>query len=217
MRAFGLLPKISSTPLSGKRAQSHAQPTGFTTDHPAALSARDTSSITRAQVSGSTSRPPRDRGVNIRKKPASARASKAGLENRPRCSASWLCARIIGAMRCAASSSVWSTVMLMVSSPLETCENLSEDIIESHDRPSAKLSPWMAHHGPLVLPSPRKGKAKAQDGQGKRHAACPLLAEVYCWSTKATRPQILLPFGSCMSYRQGRRGLGSADGALVPP
>src|SRR5215471_15224708 len=74
--------------------------------------------MTRARVMGSTSRPPRERGVHMRNNPVSYSASRTGRDRRRSRSASPLCSRITGAMRRAASMSVVSTLIFIVSSSM---------------------------------------------------------------------------------------------------
>src|SRR5262245_12556810 len=65
---------------------------------------------------GSTSRPPRERGVNMRNNPVSYSASRTGRERWRSRSASPLCSRITGAMRRAASMNVVSALVFIASS-----------------------------------------------------------------------------------------------------
>lgn len=77
---------------------------------------------------GSASNPPRDRGVNIRKRPASYNASKTGRERRRSRSASSLCSRMIGAISRAASMSDESVsqcmAILLCSAPVRRSDVL---------------------------------------------------------------------------------------------
>src|SRR5215475_11098772 len=74
--------------------------------------------MTRARVMGSTSRPPRERGVHMRNNPVSYNASRTGRDRRRSRSASPLCSRITGAMRRAASMSVVSALVFIASSSM---------------------------------------------------------------------------------------------------
>ena len=88
--------KSSSTPASGNRAAHQAPVLPAWSAHAAALSKLAISSATRATVRGSTSRPPRERGVNMRKSPAARMASSTGGASRRSRSAASACARMTG-------------------------------------------------------------------------------------------------------------------------
>src|SRR5215510_4979009 len=74
---------------------------------------------------GSTSRPPRERGVHMRNNPVSYSASRTGRDRRRSRSASPLCSRITGAMRRAASMSVVSALVFIASSYCEVRQYIS--------------------------------------------------------------------------------------------
>src|SRR5262245_16785221 len=81
--------------------------------------------MTRARVMGSTSRPPRERGVNMRNNPVSYSASRTGRDRRRSRSASPLCSRITGARHRAASMSVVSALVFIASSYCEVRQYIS--------------------------------------------------------------------------------------------
>src|SRR5215813_10124271 len=108
MMLCGARRAMVSAPASGNRAQPQAKIIGFVTAHPATLSACAMASTIRAQVRGSTSRPPSDLGSPRRQSPTAPMASTTGVDRRRSRSASSRYCWMTGTMRCTASSRVVS-------------------------------------------------------------------------------------------------------------